>query len=87
MRNGEWDFSPDRPDRIVYYRDDWGTIHIADGHKRVNAALELGSETGDWSYLGRLLESGKREAVPPPATSARFPTRSWWSRFLDWLGL
>jgi hypothetical protein len=86
MRAGQWDFER-RADSLVFWRCEQ-TIYISEGHHRVNAALELGEETGDWSYLDRLISHGKLEAgLPPSSDVGRFPTRRWWSRLLGMLGL
>lgn len=86
MLAGQWDFTG-QGKSLVYWRDG-NTVYISEGHHRVNAALEIGWETGDWSYLDRLLEYGSREeGLPPRGNISRFPTRSWWSRWLEWLGL
>jgi len=80
MLKGKWDFK-DRGHALAYWRDG-RTVWIGDGHHRVNAALEIGRSTGDWSYLDRLLEFGIQSPdLPPKADRCRFPTRGW----LSWL--
>jgi filamentous hemagglutinin len=85
MLANEWDFQG-QGSTFVYWRDG-RTVWVSEGHHRANAALEIGRASGDWSYLDRLLEHGKREPdLPPPANRGRFPTRGWLSRCLTMLG-
>jgi hypothetical protein len=85
MRDGRWDFEG-LGKSLVYWRDR-KTVYVSDGHHRINAAFEIGQETGDWSYLEKLLQYGKLEpGLPPRSNRRRFPTRGWWSRFLERLG-
>ena len=86
MLEGRWDYEG-LGKHLVYWREG-NTIYVSDGHHRVNAALEIGWETGDWNYLDRLLEYGKQEPdLPPPGNIGRFSTRRWWSRLLDRMGI
>ena len=71
--------------RIFSWRDTRGTYYICEGHHRVLAALEIHWETGNRSYLDRVLECGLWEETPPPK-NFRLPTRSFWSRLLYILG-
>jgi hypothetical protein len=85
MLAGDWDFEGEGAS-FVYWRVG-SVLWVADGHHRANAALEIGRELGDWSYLDRLLYHGSRQPnVPPPANRGRFSTRGWWSRLLTFLG-
>lgn len=86
MLAGQWDFAG-RGRSFVYWRQG-DTVWISDGHHRANAALEIGRETGDWSYLHLLLDYGKQEIEdPPPRNRRMFPARRWWwSYWLLWLG-
>jgi hypothetical protein len=85
MLAGQWDFAGQGKSFVYWQRGD--TVWISEGHRRANAALEIGRASGDWTYLRRLLEHGKREpGWPPYRNRGRFPTRSWWSSFLSWLG-
>jgi hypothetical protein len=85
MLDGEWEF--EQQGKSFVYWQEGRTVWIGEGHHRANAALELGRETGDWQFLERLLENGKREAGTPPSRNrSRFPTRSWWSSLALWLG-
>ena len=86
MLAGEWDFEG-QGTTFVYWRQG-RTVWITDGHHRANAALEIGRQTGDWSFLHRLLEYGTPEkGLPPLGDRGRFPTRGWWSGLLTLLGL
>jgi hypothetical protein len=86
MLAGQWDFQG-QGGTFAYWRQG-RTVWIGEGHHRANAALEIGYATGDWSYLHRLLQHGKCEpGVPPARNRGRFPTRSWFSRLLEVLGL
>jgi hypothetical protein len=40
-----------------------GTIQIGEGNHRVRAAIELGSESGDWSHLEKLLKEARNTNV------------------------
>lgn len=86
MLADQWDFAGSGQS-FVFWRQG-NTVWIADGHHRANAALEIGRESGDWSYLYRLLDHGKWEPyAPPPSDRNLFPTRWWWwSSLLLWLG-
>lgn len=85
MLAGQWDFA-ERGKSFVYWRQG-DRVWISDGHHRANAALEIGREGGDWSYLHLLLEYGKWEPdLPPPGNVGLFPTRRWWLSWLLWLG-
>jgi hypothetical protein len=85
MLAGQWDFVGQGKSFVFWQQGK--TVWIAEGHHRANAALEIGRASGDWSYLHRLLEHGKREpGAPPPRNRGRFPTRKWWSTWLLWLG-
>lgn len=55
----EFEFETERG-RILGRNDKRGRYYISDGHHRVVAALELYKETGDCSYLDRLLELFRR---------------------------
>lgn len=84
MLAGEWKW--EASGKTFIYWKEGNTIYVAEGHHRTNAALEIGRETGDWSILNRLLESGIRlDGDPARSDIHRFPTRSFWSRFLSWL--
>ena len=72
--------------RVFGWKDERGTYYISEGHHRIVAALEIYKESGDRSYLDRLLECGLWQDSPPPK-SRRLPTRSLWSRFLFRIGL
>src|SRR5437899_12713190 len=85
MREGRWDF--EGQGKSLVYWSDGNTIYVSEGHHRINAALEIGHETGDWSYLEKLLQYGTLEpGLPPQKNRRRFPTRTWWSRLLARLG-
>jgi hypothetical protein len=85
MLSGGWDFAG-QGKSFVYWQEG-RTVWIAEGHHRANAALEIGRASGDWSFLRRLLEQGKREpGSPPPGNRGLFHTRRWWSFWLLWLG-
>jgi hypothetical protein len=74
-----------REGRIYGWKDKRETYYICEGHHRVVAALEIFWETGDRSYVDRLLECGTWDN-PPPRENRRLPTRSVWSRLLSRLG-
>jgi hypothetical protein len=81
MLGGRWDFVGEGKS-FVYWQQG-NTVWISEGHHRANAALEIGRASGDWSYLSRLLEHGKREpGWPPYRNRGPFVTRSWWSSLL-----
>jgi hypothetical protein len=81
----QWDFAV-LGTTFVYWRSG-RTVWVAERHHRANAALEIGRESGDWSYLHRLLQHGKCEpGVPPQGNRGTFPTRGLWSYFLTLLG-
>lgn len=61
--------------RIAGWRDAKGTYYIAEGHHRINAALEIYWETGDRSHLDLLLQAGDWENESPPK-NRRLPTRA-----------
>ena len=86
MLAGEWDYSG-RGNTFIYWRQD-RMVWVGEGHHRANAALEIGRETGDWSYLHRLLEFGRCDPGMPPSADRRpFPARSWlcwWLLILGW---
>ena len=85
MLAGQWDFAT-RGMSFVYWRRGH-IVWISEGHHRANAALEIGRTSGDWSFLHRLFEHGKREpGEPPRGNRGLFPTRRWWSSWLLWLG-
>jgi hypothetical protein len=85
MLAGQWDFEG-RGKSFVYWQAG-NTVWVSEGHHRANAALEMGRASGDWGFLRRLLESGRREPdAPPRGNRGRFPTRRWWSSWLLWLG-
>jgi hypothetical protein len=85
MLAGQWDFAGSGQS-FVFWRQG-NTVWIADGHHRTNAALEIGRESGDWSYLHLLLDHGKQEIEDPtPRNRRMFPARRWWSYWLLWLG-
>jgi hypothetical protein len=85
MRGQRWDFEG-QGKSLVYWRDG-NTVHVSEGHHRINAALEIGREEGDWSFLEKLLQFGTLvRGLPPRKDRGRFPTRSWWSRLLERLG-
>lgn len=85
MLAGDWDYAS-RGWTFVYWRQGQ-TVWIGEGHHRANAALEIGRETDDWSYLHRLLDYGTYAPGMPPASDRRpFPARSWWSWLLLILG-
>jgi hypothetical protein len=62
------------------------TYFISEGHHRVNAALEIYWETGDRSYLDRLLEHGRWSPATPPRSRV-LPTRRLVSKILKYFGL
>ncbi len=66
MLNRRYGFEEDRG-RIAGWLDDAGNYHIGEGHHRMNAALEIFEETGDASYVNRLLENGLWTPGNPPA--------------------
>jgi hypothetical protein len=85
MLADQWGFTG-QGKSFVYWRQG-NTVWISEGHHRANAALEIGRESGDWSYLHLLLEHGTWVPEVPPLPDCRlFPTRRWWSSFLLWLG-
>ena len=85
MLAGDWDYVGQGP-TFVYWQKG-STIWVGEGHHRANAALEIGRETGEWSYLAQLLQHGIRSpGEPPPSNRGRFPTRGWLSRLLTLLG-
>lgn len=85
MLADQWDFAG-RGKSFVYWRQG-NTVWISEGHHRANAALEIGRDRGDWSYLHLLLEHGQWEPEVPPSSDCRlFPTRRWLSTLLLWLG-
>jgi filamentous hemagglutinin len=85
MLEGRWAFQG-QGETLVYWREG-NTIYVAEGYHRINAALEIGKQSGDWSYLEKLLQYGRQEPGSPPKSDiGRFPTRSWWSRWLERLG-
>lgn len=74
----------DSPEGIVAgVVDKNGVVHITDGQHRVNAAIEIAEETGDNSYLNRLLDSSKKgiggrsylQNGPKPSDSRKLPRR------------
>jgi len=85
MLADQWDFAG-RGQSFVYWRQG-EAVWISDGHHRANAALEIGRESGDWSYLHLLLEHGSWQPdLPPTGNVGLFPARRWWSSWLLWLG-
>src|SRR3954447_8686188 len=85
MLAGEWDFA-ERGATFVFWQEG-RTVWVSEGHHRANAALEIGREMNDWTFLERLLQNGRREpGLLPMANRGRFPTRSWFSRWLTFLG-
>jgi filamentous hemagglutinin len=85
MLSGRWDFVGEGRSFVYWQKENM--VWISEGHHRANAALEIGRESGDWSYLHRLLEYGKREPdVAPLPNRGLFPTRRWWSSLLLWFG-
>lgn len=86
LLEGNWEFEG-RDDPVVFWREG-DTLYISEGHHRINAALEIGQENGDWSHLEKFLECGKCvPGTPPKNNIGRFPTRGWWSWFLECLGI
>lgn len=80
MLSGNFRFESDEG-RISGWNDERGTYYICEGHHRVIAALEIYKETGNRTYIDRLLECGLWE-IGPPRKNCRLPTRSFWSRLL-----
>ncbi len=68
---------------FIYWRID-DTILISEGHHRMNAALELGEERGDWGYVEQLLSHAVPDSGSPPQVTSRLPRRSWWRRWHAW---
>ena len=85
MLGGHWDFAG-QGQSFVFWKQG-RTVWVAEGHHRMNAALEIGRESGDWSFLHRLLEYGSYQPyLPPPRNRGWFPTRGFWSWCLAVLG-
>ena len=86
MRDGTYEFTADRG-RVAGYLDESGTYHVTEGHHRMAAAQELFRETGDPTYVQRLLDEGlfEQRATAPPG-SRPLPGRDWWSAFRNAVG-
>ena len=64
MRNNCFRYT-DTEARVLGFVDENGTYYLTDGHHRINAALELWWETGDRSFLERLIDAGDWERRKP----------------------
>jgi hypothetical protein len=85
MLAGQWDYAATGWNFIYWRRG--RTVWISNGHHRVDAALEVGRETGDWSYLDRLLASNRpQEGEPFSRDQGMFPARRLLNRWLTYLG-
>ena len=85
MLDGQWDFAG-QGKNFVFWQKGW-TVWIAEGHHRMNAALEIGRASGDWNFMHRLLEHGSCQPDRPPSRNRGwFPTRGFWSWCLTVLG-
>jgi hypothetical protein len=84
MLTGRYEYEESRG-RIGGWRDADGSYWVADGHHRINAALEIYWETGERSHVDRLLQFGAWKESSPPQRG-RLPTRSLWSRVLYYIG-
>src|SRR5437588_191570 len=73
---------------IAGWRDSRGTYYINDGNHRMAAALELFRETGNAEFVLSLLRWGRwTETRSAPIGHRPMPTRGWWGRLRNWIGL
>jgi hypothetical protein len=74
--------------RVSGVRDEKGVYHVVEGHHRITAALEILHESGVEGPLRELLRWGRWCNQPRgPKESRPMPSRSWWGRFRNWLGI
>ena len=82
MLNGHYIYNSDKC-IIAGVIDSADTIHLTEGQHRMNAAIEILEETGDPTYVNRLIDAAKKEfdgrgyLVPgnPPSGSLPLPRR------------
>ena len=87
MLGGRYRFEA-REGQIGGVRDRKGTYHVIEGHHRVVAALEIYGETGNAGYVSELLRLGRwTEVESAPTISRPLPSRGWWGRLRNWLGM
>ena len=87
MLGGEFQFHEIRA-RVSGIRDRKGVYHVVEGHHRIVAALEILRETGTEAPLRKLLRWGRWcERKHRPRDSRPMPSRSWWGKFRNWLGI
>jgi hypothetical protein len=87
MLAGEFRFQ-DVGARVGGVRDRKGVYHVVEGHHRIAAALEILRESGDEGPLRELLRWGRWCDQPRgPRESRPMPSRWWWGRFRNWLGI
>jgi hypothetical protein len=86
MIEGRYTFDEPRG-RVGGYRDNTGTLHIAEGHHRMVAALEILRETSDDTFVRLLIQHGLWDKVDrPPSKSRPMPSRTFWGKLRNRLG-
>lgn len=62
--------------RIGGFVDDAGTYYVGEGHHRMTAAQEIFKDTGNPSYINKLIKHGSwTKTAKPPVGSNSLPTR------------
>jgi hypothetical protein len=87
MPGGSYRFEA-REGQIGGVRDRKGTYHVIEGHHRLVAAIEIYFETGNTAYVTEILRLGRwTEVEAAPTISRPLPSRRWWGRLRNWLGM
>jgi filamentous hemagglutinin len=87
MQEGWFDFTEELA-RLDGWRDARGWYYISDGSHRMVAALDIERETGDPWAVHALLQYGRWiDCDVPPRGHRPMPSRRWWDRLRNYLGL
>ncbi|CDL81248.1 hypothetical protein [Xenorhabdus szentirmaii] len=67
--------------------DSKGVYYVGDGHHRMAAAQEIYKETGDATYIHKLIEHGRWDKVNSPTVDVRpMPSRGFFGNLRNKLG-